>query len=92
MHTDDELLRRARRRVNLKLGWALHAGIYLLVNGGLAAMSLFMGRQWFVFPLLGWALGLAIHGVVVLANLYGDGTRQRMLQREVDTLMEGARR
>lgn len=89
---DQELLRRANRRVNLKLGWLMHAGIYATVNLALAAFSLSMGRHWFVGPLLGWGLGLAIHGLVVLANLYGEGTRQRLLQRELDTLKDGSRR
>jgi hypothetical protein len=38
------------------------------------------------FPLMGWALGLAIHGVVTLMSLQADGLRRRMLDQEVQAL------
>lgn len=41
----------------------MHAAVYLLVNLGLAALALSSGRDWHAYPtLLGWGLGLAIHG------------------------------
>ena len=82
------LLRRARRRVGLKTGFATHALVYLLVNLGLAAAAAWHGgtSTWRLGPLLGWGLGLAIHGIVVLANLYGDGLRDGLLRSEVERL------
>ncbi len=84
---EDELLRRAKRRVGLKTGFMTHALIYLLVNLGLFAANLFNGGQrWHVFPLLGWGLGLAIHGIVTFIALRGEGLRERMLADEVERL------
>jgi hypothetical protein len=83
------LEQRARRRVAMKLGWWTHAGVYLLVNGGLwlAAQGLFGGApRPSVAPLWGWALGLAIHGLVVLFKLRGDGLADRLVQAEVQRL------
>ena len=88
--TEEEILRRAKRRVGLKTGFMTHALVYLLVNLGLAAINLYTGGQrWHVFPLLGWGLGLAIHGVVTFIALRGEGYRQRMLAQEVARVREG---
>jgi hypothetical protein len=87
---DDPLLQRARKRVKLKMGFAVHLLVYLLVNGGLALLALAQGRWWGwqAGPLLGWGLGLAIHGVVTFVNLQGDGLRERLLDQEVKRLRE----
>ncbi len=84
--TDDDLQRLARKRVAMKTGFAIHALVYLLVNAGLAAFSLSQGGRWHNGPLLGWGLGLAIHGLVTLANLQGQGLRERWVADEVRRL------
>jgi hypothetical protein len=85
--TDNELQRRARRRVSRKMGFYVHLCVYLLVNLGLAAVNLIGGGpRWHLWPLAGWGLGLAIHGVVTFASLRGEGLRERMLQQEVERL------
>jgi hypothetical protein len=66
MHSNDRLIEHARRRVGLKSALYTHAMVYALVNLGLAALSLYQGRQWFVGPLAGWGLGLLIHAIVTL--------------------------
>lgn len=83
---DDDLHRQARRRVALKMGWLTHLLIYVLVNLGLAGLSIYNGRHWYLGPLLGWGLGLAIHGIVVWVNLRGQGMRERMLATELRKL------
>ena len=55
----------ARRRAKAKLGWFIHAAIYVVVNLGLIALSLANGRSWAIFPLLGWGVGLLAHGLSV---------------------------
>lgn len=81
------LEKRARRRVGMKIGFATHALVYILVNLGLAMINNLTGDyRWNVFPLMGWGLGLAIHGTVVLIALMGEGWRERMLQQEIDRL------
>ena len=85
--TDDELRQRAKRRVGMKMGFYIHATVYVLVNLGLWAIATVTGRgPWNVWPLLGWGLGLAIHGIVTFIGLRGDGLRQRMIQDEVERL------
>lgn len=79
--------RRARRRVGLKIGFYVHALVFVLVNLGLYALnSATGGHRWSAFPLWGWGLGLAIHGIVVFTRLQGEGLRQRMVAQETERL------
>ena len=84
-----QLERRARRRVGMKIGFLVHLLVFVLVNLGLFAVNAYAGGpRWAVFPLLGWGLGLAIHGVVTLVSLQGEGLRQRMVASEMARLRE----
>jgi 2TM domain len=85
---DERLLeRRARRRVGMKMGFYVHAAVYVLVNLGLFALNAYTGgRQWAIYPMLGWGLGLAIHGIATFAALQGDGLRDRMIESEMERL------
>ena len=72
----------ARRRARAKLGFFSHAAVYLAVNAGLLTLSLATGHHWALFPLLGWGLGLFMHGLSVW--VFGPGNRlmERMVERE----------
>lgn len=78
----DSLESQARRRAGAKLGWYIHACVYIAVNLLLAVLSAMSERSWAVFPALGWGLGLAIHGAVVFLVTGGGGLHQRLVERE----------
>lgn len=87
---DADLKRLARRRVKLKTGWLIHAAVYTIVNLGLWAVDLATGGgRWHLWPLLGWGLGLAIHGAVTWFALAGGGVRERWVERELQRLRDG---
>jgi len=87
----DPIEREARRRVGMKMGFYIHALVFVLVNVGLVALNLAVGgTRWAHFPAYGWAIGLAIHGIVVFARLQGYGLREAMLQREIERLRRSA--
>lgn len=84
--TELDLERSARRRAGMKLGWIIHATVYAVVMTLLGALSALGGHVWAVFPALGWGLGLAIHGLVVVLRtdrrlLEGLVERERRLLR-----------
>lgn len=83
---DTRLEQLARKRAGAKLGWYIHATVYLLVNLLLLALSLSSGRHWAVFPLFGWGLGLAVHGAVVFLLTGGAGLHERLVQQERERL------
>jgi hypothetical protein len=80
----EEMERIAQKRAGAKLGWYIHASLYVLVNLFIFAISRygFGSRPWSVFPLLGWGLGLALHGVAVFVLGSGGGLRERLVQKE----------
>ena len=80
--TNAALDRLARKRAGAKLGWYIHALVYICVNVMLALLSFVSGKHWAVFPALGWGLGLAIHGVVVFFVTGGAGLHERLIERE----------
>jgi len=80
--TAEQIDRLARKRAGAKAGWFMHAAIYVIVNLGLAGMSIAGGRTWHVYPLLGWGLGLVLHGLGVWLGLGGGGLQQRLIDQE----------
>jgi hypothetical protein len=84
----EEIERLAHKRAGAKLGWYVHAAIYVVVNLFLLALSSygFGQRPWSVFPLLGWGLGLGLHGISVFFLGAGGGFRERLLQHERERL------
>jgi 2TM domain len=84
----EEIDKLARKRAGAKLGWYTHATVYVLVNLFLFAVSnhAYGTRNWSLGPLLGWGLGLALHGISVWFLGAGAGFRERMVQRERDQI------
>ena len=71
--------RRARQRVEQRLGLALHWLVYLAVNAGLViAAGGLAGSLW---RPAGWGLGLAVHTAYVVGDL--GRLRERLVQREL---------
>jgi hypothetical protein len=84
----DDIDRLARRRAGAKLGWYIHAAVYVLVNLSIFGMShyAFGSRPWSVFPVLGWGLGLALHGISVFVLGQGSGLREYLVRKEREKL------
>lgn len=76
----------ARRRANAKMGWYIHATVFVLVNLLLLLKSGLAGQHWAIFPAFGWGIGLLVHGFVVFFGSAGDGLRQSLLERERERL------
>ncbi|MBA2673000.1 2TM domain-containing protein [Ramlibacter sp.] len=77
-----DLERTARRRAGAKMGWYIHATVFLAVNALLMLLSFMAGRHWAIYPAFGWGIGLAVHGLVVFLVTGGGGLHQRLVERE----------
>jgi hypothetical protein len=86
MNQDNDIERIARRRAGAKMGWYIHATVFIAVNLLLVMLAAMSGRNWAIFPAFGWGLGLAIHGAVVFLVLGGGGLHERLLQQERERL------
>jgi hypothetical protein len=84
----EEIDRLARKRAGAKMGWYVHACMYVLVNLFMVALSYYglSRRAWSLYPVLGWGLGLALHGVAVFVLGGGSGLRERLVERERERL------
>lgn len=49
----NDLDRLARRRAGARMGWYVHALVFLSVNSVLALLSISNGRHWAIYPALG---------------------------------------
>ena len=83
---DREIERLARKRAGAKMGWYIHATVYLAVNVLLGLLSAMSDRHWVMFPAVGWGVGLAVHGLVVFIATGGAGLHERLLQQERNRL------
>jgi len=85
--TDDvELRRLAIRRADMKLAFRSHLMAYVLVNAALFAINLITSPEyfWAIWPMMGWGIGLAAHGMTVYMN--GEGLRDRLIEEELEKL------
>ena len=91
--TPNDIERLANRRAKAKLGWYIHAVVYLTVNALLFFLSAHgEGRHhWSIYPALGWGLGLALHGISVFVLGASGGLRERMVQKERERLQRRQR-
>lgn len=55
---------REARRILRRRTWWLHGAVYLATNISLVGIWALTGggHPWFVYPILGWGIGLAAHG------------------------------
>lgn len=90
----EEIEHLARKRAGAKVGWYLHACLYLVVNIALFAASYYgyRHRPWSVFPAVGWGVGLAFHGISVFLLGKGSGFRERLVARERERLQRDQER
>ena len=79
---DHSLERLALRRARAKAGWWMHATVFLIVNAGMATLSMASGRHWAIYPFLGWGVGLALHGAAVWLLAPGGSFMDRLVERE----------
>lgn len=82
MIDNERIDRLARRRAGMKMGWFIHAGVYLAVNLLLATIASLHDRNWAIYPAFGWGIGLAIHGIVTFLVTGGGGLQDRLVESE----------
>lgn len=94
--SEDEIRRKAEKRVEEKLGFKIHLTFYLAVNFILFLIWLFIGLfadagwfPWFLFPLVGWGIGVFFHSWGVYRGDRFDERREAMVQKEMERMKGG---
>ncbi len=88
----DKKYQQARRRVKELKGFYIHALNYLLVNALLVAIYFLTTRgdvahnYWFKWPLMGWGVGLAFHGLAVFGfrGFLGEEWEEKKIREIMD--------
>jgi hypothetical protein len=65
--TEEEILRLAQKRVHARRAFWTHLSVYGVVNAFLIILWAVTtrGYPWFIWPLLGWGLGLTFNALAV---------------------------
>lgn len=82
LSTDEQIETIARKRAKAKMGWLIHAFVYLCVNGGWLLMAAMHDRPYRWAATLGWGFGLALHGFSVWFLRPGNAFLERMIEHE----------
>ncbi len=82
---DQEAYRRAKKRVEAKLGFYIHLAVYVAVNAVLITIDLNTSLEhlWFQWPLIGWGVGVLFHGLGVFVFCGGSGIKEQMIEQEM---------
>jgi hypothetical protein len=82
---EDELRRRAVKRLRAKAGFWTHLAVYLAVNAFLVLIWFFTGGGFFwpIFPIAGWGIGVAANAWDVFGR---EPVTEERIQREMSHL------
>ncbi len=79
---------RAKKRVEVKIGFYIHLAVYAGVNILLIIINLSTSPQyiWFKWPLLGWGIGVFFHGmsIFVFSGKKLKGIKEKMIEKEIN--------
>ena len=72
----------AKKQVEEIKGFYFHLVSYFLVNAVLIVVNLLTSPEylWFIWPIMGWGVGLIIHGVSVFGGLWGKSWEERKIK------------
>lgn len=71
----------AKKQVQKLKGFYIHLCIYIVVNLGLFLLNLFVSSDtiWFIYPLLGWGIGVIGHSLSIFN--FGKEWEKRQIEK-----------
>ena len=85
--SEEQIYEQAKKRVEARKGFFIHLIVYICVNILLIIIWAFVagaGFPWFIFPLVGWGIGLLFHGLGVFA--FGKKSDSTAIEKEVEKI------
>lgn len=85
----DEKYVKAKKRVENLKGFYIHLIVYILVNTMLIFINVLNYEQaerwWFLYPLMGWGIGIVCHGLSVAAfGLFGSKWKEKKIREYME--------
>ncbi len=87
--TEDEIYQKARKRVDEKKGFYAHLCVYLAFNILIVIIWLVTslgGYLWFVFPVGGWGVIVALHFLFVFVFNKDASWEKKALEKEAEKI------
>jgi hypothetical protein len=84
MNTQETKYQQAKERVEALKGLYIHLTVYVVVNLILFSINMIVSPDglWFIWPLMGWGIGLAFHalGVLTFGRAFGAAWEERKIR------------
>ncbi|MDQ3072137.1 MAG: 2TM domain-containing protein [Bacteroidota bacterium] len=85
---EDDIYQKARHRVSELTSFYMHLIAFVIVNIGMAVFNIVFTPEylWFLWPLLGWGVGLMSHGIGVFGPgiIFGRRWEERKIARIIE--------
>lgn len=83
---NQEAYQRAKKRVGAKLGFYIHLIAYMTVGIILIIINLSTPSDylWFIWPLLGWGIGVLFHALAIFVFSEKSAFTEEMIEKEME--------
>ena len=88
---DYHIYKKAKKRVRDKRKFYSHFVTWGVMSFFFIMLNLFTSDFfWAIFPILGWGIGLAFHGIKVFSSSYGEDWEEREIKREMERIRKNS--
>lgn len=85
--TEQEIFEKAKKKVKAKKGFYFHFGVFCATTLFLFTVNFLTGPRfwWFLFPTLGWGIGIVAHYISVfgISGLSGEDWEEKEMDKEM---------
>ena len=88
--SEEQIYEEAKKRIEARRGFYSHLAAYVIVNVMLILIWAFVSDDafpWFIFPLVGWGIGILFHFLGVF--VFEGKSRREAIEKEMDRIRKG---
>jgi cytochrome b561 len=85
--SEEQIYEQAKKRVEARKAFFIHLTVYIVVNIMLVLIWAFAaggGYPWFIFPIVGWGIGLLFHGLRVF--VFEQTSDEAAIEKEAEKI------
>ena len=81
MNTKEIKYLKAKERVEALRGFYIHLTVFVIVNLGLFSINMITSPEtlWFIWPLMGWGIAIALHALRVFVERPGSSWEEKKI-------------
>jgi hypothetical protein len=79
MNEQEIKYQKAKERAAALRGFYGHLSVYVIVNLGLFLINMIMSPEnlWFIWPLMGWGIGIVVHALRVFGGTFASNWEEK---------------